>query len=234
MAAIHVSFHQTVSPPRTLTHAIKTETPPKMGLLAPWFALVLSFLTLCRTASIDLAPLARPPAVGESLATFVLSQTNNSQASNLAQNQNVNSNLVEFDYDIPNTSRYVGIVIDTDRPVDPTSFHRVITNALSQLTHQIAVHGDGPLHPQDNPYIVNAGDCMSETRADLRLDGTPWLTYKILLETFTGLKVILNDEGRYFTAGYSTANKWRAYGHGMIFRAPRAANATSMSLKTEK
>lgn len=234
MAPIHVSIDHTASPPRTLTHAIKTETEPKMGLLAPWFALALSFLTLCRTASVNLAPLERHPAVSDSPAAFVLSQTNNSQAANLAQNQTVNSNLEEYEYDIPNTPRYVDIVIDRDGPIDPNSFHRVITNAISQLTRQIALYGDGPLQPQDNPYIVTFGNCRSETKADLRLDGTPWLTYKILLETFTGLKVILNDEGRYFTTGYSTANKWRAYGHGLIAGAPQAASATSMSLKTEK
>ena len=233
MAAIHVSFDPTASPPPTLTHAIKTETPPKMGLLAPWFALVLSFLTLCRTASVNLAPLELDPAVSDSPAAFVLSQTNHSQAANLAQNQTANTNLEEFEYEIPNSSRYVDIVIDKDGPIDSTSFHAVIITALSQLNRQIAIHGDSPLQPLDNPYIVTSGNCRSETKADLRLDGTPWLTYKILLETFTGLKVILIDEGRYFTTGFSTANKWRAYGHGMIAGVPQAPSAASMSLKTE-
>ena len=207
-----------------------------MGLLAPWFALVLSFLTLCRTASVNVAPVERRPAVSDSLATLVLSQTNNTLAANLAHNQTVNSHLEAFDYDIPNTSRYVDIAIDKDAPLDPTSFHGVITTALSELNRQIAVHGYRPLQPQDNPYVITSGNCISVTEADLKPDGTPWLTYHILLETFTALKVILDDKERYFTTGYSTANNrgW-AYGQGAIAAgAPHAAGAASMSVKTEK
>ena len=235
VAAIHLLFDHNASSPGTLSHAVKTETPPTMGLLAPWFALVLSFLTLCRTASVDLAPLERRPAVSDSLATFVLSQTNNSRAANPAQNQTVNSNLEEFEYDIPNTLRYVDIVIDKDKPLDPTSFHSVIETALSQLNSHIAVHGNGPLLPQDNPYLVISGNCCSATEADLKHDGTPWLTYQILLQTFIGLKVILDDERRYFSAGYSTASsRGMNFGQGAIAKVPQAVGADSMSIKTTK
>ena len=235
MAAIYVLFDHKASSPRTLTHAVKTETPPKMDLLAPWFALVLSFLTLCRTASVDLAPLERRPAVSDSLATVVLSQTNNTLAANLAHNQTVNSNIQTFAYDIPNTSRYVDIAIDKDAPLDPTSFHEVITAALSKLEGDIAVHGNAPLRPQDNPYVIISGSCISKTDPDLKPDGTPWLTYKILLETFTALKVILDDEGRYFTTGFSTANNGgRAYAQGAIAEIFHSAGTASMSVKTEK
>ena len=235
MAAIYVLFGPKDSFPRTLTHAFRIKTQLRMGLLAPCFALLLPFLVLCRTVSIDLANPDRGPTLSGSLATFILSQTNSTLAANLAQNQTVNSDVETFDYDIPNTSRYVDIAIDKDAPLDPASFHGVITTTLSRLTRHIEVHGDGRLQPQDNPYVITSGNCSSETEADLQPDGTPWLTYKILLETFTGLKVILDDEGRYFTAGFSTAStRGRAYGKGSIYGAPHAAGPASTSLETEK
>lgn len=236
VAAVHVLFDLNASSPQTLTHAVKTETPPKMDPLAPWFALVLPFLTLCWTASGDLAPLEHRPAVSDSLATLVLSQTNSTLGANLAHNQTVSSNVESFEYDIPHTSRFVDIAIDKDAPLDRVSFHGVITTALTKLGRHIVVHGHGPLQPQDNPYVITSGSCISVTEADLKPDGTPWLTYNILLETFAALKVVLDDEERYFTAGYSTAsNMGRAFGQGAIAAgAPHAAGAASISVKTEK
>ena len=206
-----------------------------MGLLAPWFALLLPFLTLCRTAVFDSASLERRSTVSGSLATFVVSQTNNSLVGDLAQNRTVDTDLEEIEYEIPHTSRYVSIVINKNEPLDPTSFHKVIVTALSRLNRHIASHGDGPLQPLDDPYQVIFDDCNSTTHSDLKDDGTPWLTYKILLETFIGLKAILDDKRRYFVTGYSTADlEGVAYGQGTIAAAIRAAAPAAMSMNTEK
>ena len=187
-----------------------------MGLLAPWLAL-LPFLTLCQTAFFDLNSLERRSPVSGSLATFVVSQTNKSLVANPAQNQTADNDLEEFEYDIPNTSRIVSIVIDKSEALDPTSFRMVITTALYQLQRHIVLHGDSPLWPRDIPYQVIRGGCNSTTDAYCRLDGTPWLTYKILQETFIGLKMILSDERRYFLTGYSISDlNRRIYGQGTI------------------
>ena len=206
-----------------------------MGLPAPWFALVLFFLTLCQTAFIHLTSLEGRPVANDSLATFVLSQINSSLAANPAQNQTVNTDLEEFDYDIPSSSRFVGITIDKDRPMDPNSFHRVIETSLARVSNHIAVHGNGPLQPQDHPFLVLSGDCYLEVQSDLKPDRTLWLTYKILLETIIGLKITLDDERRYFRAGFSTADmKGPSFAQGVIAKAPQVAGAASMSIETEK
>ncbi len=200
-----------------------------MGLLAPWFALLLPFLTLCRTALFPLASLEHHPTVNSSLATFVLSQSNKSLAANLAQNQTVGLDLRDFDYDIPNTSRYVSIAIDIRRPLDPVSFHNVIIAALSYLNRHIALHGNGPLQPQDDPFHLTSHSCSSITESDRKDDGSPWLTYSILLETFIGLKVILDNERRYFVTGYSTSDlNGTAFGQGSISEAIHVAGAASL------
>ena len=206
-----------------------------MGLPAPWFALVLFFLTLCQTASIDLTSLEGRPAANDSLATFVLSQINSSLAANPAQNQTVNTDLEEFEYDIPSSSRFVSIAIDKDKPINPNSLHRVIETALARLSNHIAVHGNGPLQPQDNPFTVISGNCCLAVQSELKPDRTLWLTYKILLETIIGLKITLDDERRYFAAGFSTANiEGINYAQGAIAKAPQGARAASMSTETEK
>ena len=206
-----------------------------MGLVAPWFALLLPFLTLCRTAFFDLAFLERRLTVSGSLATFVVSQTNRSVGTNPAQNQTVDPDLEEFDYEIPNTSRFVSIVIDKSEALDPTSFHMVISRTLFQLNRHIILHGDGPLQPRDNPYKVIQNRCNSTTEGYRELDGTLWLTYGILRETFIGLKVILDDERRYFPAAYSTSDlNQRIYGQGTIDEIVAAAGAAAMSVETEK
>lgn len=206
-----------------------------MGLLAPWFALLLPLLTLCRTTFFDLASLERRSTVSGSLAKFVVSQTNKSLVANPAENQIVDTDLEEFEYDIPNTSRYVSIVIDKSEALDPSSFHMVIWTALSQLNGHIVIHGDAPLQPRHNPYQVIWDGCNSTTESYLGFEGTPYLTYKILLETFIGLKVILDDERRYFFAGYSISDASEIiYGQGTIDNTTRAAGAAAMSVKAEK
>ncbi len=158
-----------------------------------------------------------------------MSQTRNILVANLAQNQTVYTDLEEFEYDIPNTSQYVSIVIDKNEAIDPTSFHKVITTAPSQLDGHIIIHGDGPLQPRDNPCQVIWDSCNSTTHSYRSFAGTPYLTYKILLKTFIGLKVILDDERRYFLAGYSIADlDQRIYGQTY------AAGAAAMSMKTKK
>ena len=205
-----------------------------MGLLAPCLAL-LPFLTLCRPAIFDLASLERRSTVSGSLPTFVVSQTNKSLVANLAQDQTVGAHLEEFEYNIPNTSRYVSIVIDRSEPLDPVSFHMVILDALSQLHLHIAIHGDGPIWPLDNPYQVVWHRCNSTTEVNRKLDGTPWLTYGILRETFIGLRVILDNKGRYFLASYSIADSnQRIYGQGTMDEVNSARGAAAISRKTEK
>lgn len=188
-----------------------------MGLLAPWFALLLPFPTLCRTAFFDLASLERRSTVSGSLATFINPQTDKSLVANLAQNETGDNDLEEFDYYIPNTSRYVSIIIDKSEALDPTSFHRVIATVLFQLHRHIELHGDSPLWPRDIPYHVIWNGCNSTTDTYRRLDGTPRLTYEILQQTFRGLKVLLDDERRYFLTGYSISDlDQRIYGQGTI------------------
>ena len=187
-----------------------------MGLLAPWLAL-LPFLTLCWTAFFDSTSLERRSSVGGSLATFVVSQTNKSLVANPAQNQTADNDIEQFEYYIPNSSRFVSIIIDRNEALDPTSFGVVITTALYQLQRHIALHGDSPLWPRDIPYQVIRGRCNSTTDAFCRLDGTPWLTYKILQETFIGLRMTLSNEGRYFLTAYSISDSnRRMYGQGTI------------------
>ena len=205
-----------------------------MGLLAPWLAL-LPFLTLCRPAIFGLASLERRSTVSGSLPTSIVSQTNKSLVANLAQDQTVGADLEEFEYDIPNTSRYVSIVIDISEHLDHVSFHMVIKNTLSRLHLHIATHGDGPIWPVDNPYQVIWNGCNSTTEVYRKLDGTPWLTYGILKETFIGLRVILDNERLYFLAGYSIADSnQRIYGQGTIDEVNSTAGAAAMSRKTEK
>ena len=187
-----------------------------MGLLAPWLAL-LPFLTLCRTAFFDSTSLERRSSVGGSLATFVVSQTNKSLVANPAQNQTADNDLEEFEYNIPNSSRFVSIIIDKSEALDHNCFRGVITTALYQLQRHIALHGDSPLWPRDIPYTVLRGGCNSTTDAFCKLDGTPWLTYKILQETFIGLKATLSDERRCFLTAYSISDlNRRMYGQGTI------------------
>ena len=204
-----------------------------MGLLAPWLAL-LPFLTLYWPAIFALTSLERRSTFSGSLRTFVVSQTNKSLVANLAQDQTVGAHLEEFEYDIPNTSRYVSIVIDRSEPLAPVSFHMVIIEALSRLHLHIAIHGDGPVWPLEIPYQVIWSRCNSTTEVNRKLDGTPWLTYGILRETFIGLRAILDNEQRYFLASYIIADtNQRIYGQGTMDEVNSAAGAAAMSRKTE-
>ena len=230
-----VLYDHDPSSPQSLTHAVKIKKQPKIGLLASWLALLLPFLTLCRTALLPLASLEHHPTVSPSLATLVLSQSNKSLAANPAQNQTVGLDTSYYNYDIPYTSRLVSIASDTTRALDQVSFHGVIVTAMEQLNRHIVRHGDGPVQPQDDPYRVMYRGCSSTTETDRKDDGSPWLTYQVLLETFIGLRAVLYDERRYFVTGFSTSDQNGTYfGMGDIKPAAHAARPALLSRKMEK
>ena len=190
-----------------------------MRYLGASFAPLLLFVTFSHTASLPLGVTEIRQSGKISLPGLLLSEGNNSSTTALSQNKSLGNGDDEFEYNIPNTSRYVSIAIERSTPINPVLFHRIITVARTRLLRHINQHGDSALLPADNPYVLTFQGCSSSTNSVTRDDGSLWLTYGILLETFDALKVVLDDKRRFYLAGYSTADdNGTRYGDGEISR----------------
>lgn len=151
----------------------------------------------------------------------------------LPQIQSLAARIEEFEYEFPNTFRFVPIVIDKDAPLNPSAFHRVIATVLSQLRSHIIHHGDGRLEPGHNPYVFGIPGCSPKTESS-RWHGAYKLTYGILVKTFDGLKIFLDEQRRWYEAEYIIQDDYGViYEEGFIDDRNYDLNSTSLAMGGE-
>ncbi|KAL2044467.1 hypothetical protein N7G274_003172 [Stereocaulon virgatum] len=147
-------------------------------------------------------------------------------------NRSLTDRFESFRYRIPNTPRSISVVIDKEIPLNPFAFRQVLKTIHTQLESHILLHGDGLLESRDDPYVLEIPGCTSTTRSTAYRGRH--LTYGILLETFDGLKIILDEERRWYEAVFVIHESRNTLGEGSIDASDHPSNPSSSALASER
>jgi hypothetical protein len=150
----------------------------------------------------------------------------------LPQNQSLTDRFETFEYKVHNTARSISIVIDKKNPLNPFAFRQVLKTVHTQLESHILLHGDGLLEPRDDPYVLKIPGCSSTTHSTTYKG--PHLTYGILLETFDGLRIVLDEERRWYEADFVIYEHGNTLGEGNIEAPDHPWNPNSLAVGSER